>query len=89
MLTIINEQNKKEEITFGSLKPGTLFYFKNASDPDQFWIKVSPMYIGEGHMRNVALQLFGDYIVITALSSSEVVVVEGELHVKDVTKNEA
>lgn len=88
MLTIIDERNKKEEPTFEKLKPGTLFQFTNTTDPNQFWMKVSPMWIGNGLVSNVALQLFGDYNVIVALGSSEVSVVEGELRVKDVVKND-
>lgn len=90
MLKVVDKRApKKEVMKFGDLKPGTVFQFTSTTDPGCFWLFIRPNYIGNGVLANSAVQLFGNFEMITAIYDSEVIIVNAELHILKGENNNA
>lgn len=65
---------------FGDLVPGTVFQFRNETNPSHFYLRTKNHETFGGTIC-VAIPLFGDFEETVALYDSEVLVVETELHI--------
>lgn len=81
MLKIVDKRSIDTHFKkFGDLEPGTVFQFRNETNPNRFYLRTKN-HQTFGGMICAAIPLFGDFEETVSMYDSEVLVVEAELHI--------